>query len=299
MSKIPVGATIAHAYRFTFGGFLNLVRLTWLPQVLIVGLMFTLLWPAMTTLMQAASGQAEAPGGMQILTVLLASLFILVLAFAVIAAIARAALGMADSGSWLNFPLGRPAWRLIGAFLLFLLICIGVAIVLILASFVLGFGIGALAAAAGTAVIASLVKLVVMVLIYAVFAFVGIRLGFLLTPVVIAEEKIGMRRSWALSKGNFWRLLVIALGTLLPFFIAELLLLTFVLPPVPHLQPGEAPQQFQAAILAWEADYFTMIQSHWLILAPVLAVLTILVYGLLVGAQCFAYRAVTDGMPEA
>ena len=31
MKKIPVGATIAHAYRFAFGDFLKILGVMWLP----------------------------------------------------------------------------------------------------------------------------------------------------------------------------------------------------------------------------------------------------------------------------
>jgi len=31
MAKIPVGATIAHAYRFAFGDFVTIFRSIWLP----------------------------------------------------------------------------------------------------------------------------------------------------------------------------------------------------------------------------------------------------------------------------
>ena len=38
MKKIPVGATIAHAYRFAFGDFLTVLRSIWLPLLVQLGL---------------------------------------------------------------------------------------------------------------------------------------------------------------------------------------------------------------------------------------------------------------------
>lgn len=299
MGRVPVRATVAQAYRFAFGGFVDLVRLTWLPQLLIVGLMFTLLWPAMIEVLGAA-GSGVPPNGGRVLIFLLAYVFMVMLVFAQIAAIARAALGLKGSEGWLHFPAGRPVWRLIGAFLLLLLVFLGVALAMILVSAVMGAITGLIGLAGGLAMttVSRIIALVVMVLVYGVFAVAVIRLGFLLTPVVIAEERISLRRAWTLSGGNFWRLLAVALGTMLPVVVLETLLFRF-LPAAPQPQPGQSAQQSLAAVLDWETGLLTLVQSHWQIVAPVLFVLTILIYGLFIGAQCFAYRAVMDETPEA
>ena len=35
VSKIPVGATIAHAYRFAFGNFAQIASIVWLPWLIL------------------------------------------------------------------------------------------------------------------------------------------------------------------------------------------------------------------------------------------------------------------------
>jgi hypothetical protein len=52
--------------------------------------------------------------------------------------------------------------------------------------------------------------------------FVLVRLSFLLAPVTVAEGKISFERVWILSRGNFWRIFVVMLGVGFPILIVYL-----------------------------------------------------------------------------
>ena len=70
-------------------------------------------------------------------------------------------------------------------------------------------------------------------LTFCVFIYVMVRLTFLLLPVVVAEHRIGIKRSWQLGKGNFWRMLGLFILIFLPIVVLEVVALKLFLPPVP------------------------------------------------------------------
>ena len=50
---------------------------------------------------------------------------------------------------------------------------------------------------------------------------------------------------------------------------------------------------------ARSAEMMNAIYSHWYIAYPLALVFVVVFYGLAVGAQCFAYRALTEGEASA
>ena len=48
------------------------------------------------------------------------------------------------------------------------------------------------------------------------FFFFGVRFLFLLAPVNVEEQRLGVRRSWQLSHRNFWRIFLITLAIVIP-----------------------------------------------------------------------------------
>ena len=46
------------------------------------------------------------------------------------------------------------------------------------------------------------------------YIYAAVRLVFFLPAVVVAEEQIGLGRSWALGRGNFWRIIIVIAGDL-------------------------------------------------------------------------------------
>jgi hypothetical protein len=125
MKKIPVGATIAHAYRFAFGDFLKILSVIWLPLAIlwVPGLLLQSRMMALSSqfVSHDFSGFAHI---WPLLFLLYIAMFIFM--FMQIVGIARLALGLREGASWFYFALDRPLWRLMGSLLLvFLAMIIG------------------------------------------------------------------------------------------------------------------------------------------------------------------------------
>jgi len=127
-----------------------------------------------------------------------------------------------------------------------------------------------------------------------------VRLTFFLTPVVLGEERSGLRRSWTLGRGNFWRAFLVLLGIALPLALLEGVWLFGPWGPgLPAPMPvPAAPAQLaahNAAMVQWNDHFVGLLTGYWYIAAPVFLLVTVLFYGAVIGAQCFAWRAVTAG----
>jgi hypothetical protein len=130
-----------------------------------------------------------------------------------------------------------------------------------------------------------------------IYALVTImRMGFLLPPVVVAEDKGGLRRAHDLTKGNFWRVLAVTLALGLPVLALLLagegvVLRSALGPNIANLSATEfmdkAEQAINEKLLPW--TIFT-------------TVIFILGSGLVFSGAAFAYRAVAgpdDEPPRA
>jgi hypothetical protein len=112
-----------------------------------------------------------------------------------------------------------------------------------------------------------------------------LRVGFLLPPSIVAEEKGGLRRSYELTKGNVWRALAVLLALGLPLLLLMLggeaaVLRAALGPDFARMNPTEffqrAGQAMEAKLLPW--TIFT-------------TVIFILGSGLIYSGAAFAYRA--------
>lgn len=306
MSKIPVGATIAHTYRFAFRDFLKILGTVWAPwTVTAIGGFFLL--PRLMAVL-AALGKDDTATAFQLSGPLLLFLPIAAFLYLVqIAATVELALQSPPRQAWFRFRVGKSVWRLIGAYLLMLLVYVGVWIASILAS----IAIGLIAVAIATAAAKTLVQTIVAgstyftgVLIYAAFIYVTVRLAFLIAPVVVAEEKISLGRAGNLVHGNFWRLLLVFLATFLPFWLLQRILLAVLVPRdlVQVAPPGASPEM-KAAIFAHAMNWFVQLlgeaRDYWYIVYPLGLIWWVLYLGAICGAQSFAYRALAPEQPPS
>jgi hypothetical protein len=293
MAKIPVGSTIASAFGFAFGGFFNLLRLMWLPLVIVMACSYAV----MPMLAGAVQGMATNPLAFLGAAPLFLAFYAvaLVLMFMQIAAIAQSALGLETGTRWFYFSLAAPMWRLAGAFILAMLIIIASYAVLIVAGFVVGF----LAGTFGNAMLTVLATSIIMIVLFCAFIYGVVRFTFLLIPVVIAERRIGIARSWVLGGGNFWRMFAILLVIFLPFLVVEFAAFGWLLGGLPPIHPGAPPAATTAAFVAWETGMLQRMRDFWYFVYPASAIFSILLYGSFVGAQCFAYRALVPQQNNA
>ena len=223
MNKIPVGQTIAFGYAFLIGRFPTVLRICWVPTLLVV---------AVEYLGRRYTGyyaEALSEGGSALIDILVVggSMFVTLLSSAVMAVgITRAALGQEVGGGAFYLPLGRTEWRMLGANVRYIL---GILLLFILAGLFSAFALYAAgvdftqpaeAQPAGWPVLlASLLALTALG--YATVT--AIRLAALL-PAVVVTEDLGLERANTLTKGNVARILLVTLGLFLPMGLLMLVL---------------------------------------------------------------------------
>jgi len=287
MKKIPVGATIAQAYRFAFGDFLTVLRSIWLPLAVQFGLTIVLAQHLIPLLRALA---AKDPSATSLLgPSLLLYPVVLILFFAQIATVTKIALGTRRDIPLIDFPFGKDMWRLLGAFVVAALAMAAILIAFALVAGALGFLLSAIGT--GKTLLVFLVG-IAFVIGYGGTIFMAFRFMFLLAPVNIAEQRLGIGRAWQLSQGNFWRSFLIVLSILLPMIVVEYaaIFVAIGLPPMPH---GD-PQAFEAKRLEWNIALLQAMVSYWYVVLPLFALLLVLYIGAGCGAQAFAYRALTE-----
>ena len=297
MKKIPVGATIAHAYGFAFGDFLKILGVMWLPMAItwLPGILFRSRIQALSAQMMAHDFSAMS----QMMTILLPLYLVsAVLAFMLILGIAQQALGTRQGSPWFYFALGKPLWRLIGSVILLV-------VAVLIGWIVVWLGIALLAVASGfltklivNSIFAMLMGAIVVVLSAALWCgwfYSVVRLGFLLTPVVAAGEPgFALGRAWTLGLGNFWRMFGVLLVTALPFLLLEGVAIYFVMKGI-SLPAGPAGQAaYQAAVNARTQALIDQVMHYWYISSPIGIALMVILYGSVTGAQCFAYKALAS-----
>lgn len=303
MQKVPVGDTIAFAYRFGFGEFLTLLRLSWIPlTIMMVPSLFI-----SYSLPQGATGIA-APNQFSLGYGQIASfiaVFVLQLICSAIAVVAYTehALHPSPDRKFFYLPSAKVVGKVLAAWLLTSL-AFG-------AFFISASGIIYIAQLAGKTssgmerpgggFISTLVTLSVMGAAFYVF----LRATFILTPLVVAEGKIDLRRAWDLGRGNFWRYVAIALGIALPLliasFAASLLFANLIALPQSALDSAQSAAERQQMITDWNATVGAQLRMLWPLMAIINIGIYIVMYGISAGASVFAYRALVpaNAAPES
>lgn len=280
---ISVGQTISQAYIFAFGGFFRILGVMWLPYAMLIAAFAVIgsMLDAGILTRSSTSGKLPEPKDM---IALFAFLFVVaILLFIQVEGVILEALGKRQGTSFLYFSLDKPVW-LLAAALITTTALFAAAIIAIL--FVIG-AIGAAIRATGGALettpdakigigIAAGIGLTVF---FCAFLYAAIRQFFLLAPVVVAEKRLGIRRSWKLSDGNFWRMLTVYLAVILPLAAANFAVLLAV------------PRVLGTAALGQNAATEPVSAHHVWFLLPYFLVFSTLLYGLVYGAQAFAYRS--------
>jgi len=301
MKKIPVGATIARAYRFAFADFLKIVGVMWPALALMWVPSFLMRQQLMTVSTQMASQDFSAFRSLWPFFVVF-YLLALILIFMQIIGIAQIALDRRKGPVWFYFWLGQPVWRLIGYFLLLIVAFIIGWVLVVLADLLVGFLMRLLVASSGNGILAAtlgFLSIVVLLVPPCAFFYSVVRLTFFLVPVVAAEEEdFALKLSWDLGRGNFWRMFVILLATLGPFLILECVyFFGFMLKglPFPPSHPtAEQTAAFQAATNARMVEMMNAMYHYWYISYPLMIAAIAIFYGLCTGAQCFAYLALKE-----
>ncbi|MBL6940391.1 MAG: hypothetical protein ISS15_19040 [Alphaproteobacteria bacterium] len=215
---------------------------------------------------------------------LLAEALVLLVALMIGVGVTRLALGRPLRWPFFFFTLGADFWRLLLAGVLLALLMF---VLLVVASIVLGIVVGLLTTAipTGSNPAASATRFAPVVVggVYGAMLFLMVRFGMLLPSVVIAEQRFGLGRSWAASRGNFWRLLAVLVATLLPFIMIGALQVV--------LSRGMAVASSEATQLAWSQHFIGLLSAYPYIYVPAVIVISPIYYGLFFGSGAFAYQA--------
>ena len=305
MNKIPVGRTIAFAYSFTFGQIGTVIGLIWLPLLLFfVGDFFVTNYYAQGFQAWSADSDPSAIGKpfLALMAFYIAAMFVI----AVIGvAITRQAMGLRKGNAIVQFSVGAAELNLFLSFLASYLVVMAVTIGLFLALLLFGgiAGVALNAAAvsmskAATAQLSLALGAAGGIAMIAALIYVAARLVFLLAPVTVVEEKIDLIRAWSLTKGNFWRIFLIGLATIVPITLVAAGANVAILGPqnfLPNLQvttDTTAQIRQMAAETRALTENLPVVLGLGLLLAP-------FTYGLLFSAPAFAYRALVAAPPVA
>jgi hypothetical protein len=293
MNRIPVGETIGFALNFLFGEFRTVLRLSWLPALLAVGVDYLSRRYALDY--APAMDPAAMATGLVGLAVTMGSLFVTLLTSSIImVGITRAAMGLPVERSPLHFPLGQAEWRMLGVYIIYVFAILALMFILVLfvalALMLAGVRFDQPLEAQG----ANPPVLVVTLIGFAglIYVFVNVlRMGFLLAAVVVAEEKGSIARAHALLKGNVWRA-----------FLVMLALTAFLCIPLVAAQFGIVYAALGSDAFAPDSDLALNLEAA-AAAQPILwglffFVATILASGLIYPAAAFAYLKITEPMPQ-
>jgi hypothetical protein len=301
VNKIPVETTLVGAFKFLFNRIVSIVGTLWLPFVVIAALIAGLAWAVVPHEWLAgnfpANGEefVKSPQFMALLIRLGGAYSALVLAGIVICSmmtvgVMRHALGLKEGTTWVYFSLGAPVWRLIAAHILgFLLILASGAVLLIASILLIKFAVPLIPLVG----LGKLVKVLIVISAVCAIIYSALRLFFFLPAVVVAEERIGLGRSWELGGGNFWRMFIILLviGLVIAIvggIVEQFTVMPIVMQEIFKLPHGNKPDPEKVMAI------FRMLVTALPYLAVIWALEGIASIGLKLGAVGAAYNAVTE-----
>lgn len=306
MNKIPVGQTISFAYGFTFGRLGTVIGIAWLPLLIAQLALFSLYDLTDATAPTADQIRANPALALRGAGIGLLGYAILQIFNAIVAVgVTRHAFGQrSGTPHFFYLSVGLDEWRMFAGYVRYFFAMMGVFIITYVILVVLGF-VMALAASGGPAAagIAGIAVLVAAIAAYCAAILTLVRMGFLLTPSIVAERGGGIKRSYELTKGNFWRIVgvwaVTGAPLVLIFMIAEYAFIAphinFDIGPLP--KTPEQVQVFAARVDQMMAALQAEMVRQRIPLLALSYVYGIFSSGLFYSAAAFAYRELAN-MPR-
>jgi hypothetical protein len=190
-------------------------------------------------------------------------------------------------------------WRLLGGLIAGGLIIIVLALILFVLISILSYALGEIGKAApGARIALTVIGILLAAAFFAFLALISIRFLFLLAPVNVTEQKLGIVRAWELSGGNFWRALLIALSIFIPVMIANYAV-SFSIGGLPPSTTGLSKEAAEAARMAWQVKDLNLLADRWYVALPATALIMLFQFSAGCAAQAFAYRALTENDASA
>lgn len=288
--KLPLEETISGGYRFLFANIVSVIGTLWLPYLILAAIGVLCGYIVLPHgLVHGDFSHFDISLLLQPEVHAMRGVFFLanlVIGSMVTVNLMRHALGQKQTTTFFYFSLGAPVWRMVGAYLFAIIILVLLVMVLAVAGAAAGYA--AFQRMEPAAAIAAVVLIASVLIGVVVYCFV--RFFFFLPAVVVAEERIGLGRSWSLGKGNFWRMVVVWLLIAIPvWFVVGVALQVTILPVIlsvtstlpRHPSSEELQPLFQALFHALP------------IFAPVTIAAGIAVRAFMAGAVGTAYKVLT------
>jgi hypothetical protein len=299
MGKIPVGETASGAYNFAFKRILSVVGVFWLPYLIYGAILAGSIYLLMPELPhQIMYGPWDFSLLMSIGRVSGISSLVGIIAGAMVTVgLQRRAQDLDHGPAFFYFSLGSAVWRMIGAYFLVIVLAIVMAAATAGLCAAAWFGARYIGQPVGT----NLVRAIAVLIAICWYIYFLVRLTFFLPAVVVAEEGIGLGRSWTLGGGNFWRIVGVWVVTLLPVAIG------FGMVEQAIIGPFMLAPHFNDFIMHHPPDtheFINRLMQLFRTLGPVLVILVVIrqivFSGLINGASAAAYRhVVPSGAPPA
>jgi hypothetical protein len=272
MSRIPIIATASRAYGFLLGEIGTIVRLTWAP--LFIGSAFSYFYGG--EIMEAAARAENDPSAAAAylpLQLLMAVIGSVTGVMALVALLRVVVFGDRKPGLFVYLWLGAAELRLLVVSVLLL-------VAVVAASVGVGLVFALLVALSAAIPVLSVVLVAALVALVFAAIWVPLRLS-LISPVVVAENSLGVERSWALMKGNALQMLFVLLIAYVPYLVVTWVAFTAILgadfpalPSFPDIGQGDAAKSAEAAKAAseafakvieqWQLDLTKAMRAHWL-----------------------------------
>lgn len=301
MSKIPVMGTVSRAYGFLLGDIGTIVRLAWAPLLIGSALSYVygpqIMDAAIKSQSDPTAALAQAPA--QFLLGLVGFVTGIMATVALLRVVIQ---GDRKPGLFVYLWFGGAEMRLIIVTILLgiALIAAGIGIALVLA--LLG-GLAAVVPAMGAIVGIAAFALVPLSI------WVFLRLS-LISAVVVAENNLGVERSWQLMAGNTLRMLLVVIMTFLPYAIVACIAAYMILgsdfPPFPkfpamggadaNAATGGA-QAFRKGMEAWQLGLNKAMRAHIEELTVMSFIGNLISTALAAGVFGNAYNAITEHQP--
>lgn len=248
MAKIRMGRAIGDAYDLTFGRYAAVFGVIWLPMLALAAAEYFTFAPVLSSMpdaMQYALAHPDDPSGPAQFnqlngTMYLFNLIVLVFSIWMRVGVTKLALDMPRGPKFAYFFSGLDELRVIAGYFVYFALYLGAVIGVAIAVGIIIFVVAALYGAGvfapidpgllkGLAIGAAVLGFVAA---FGAAIYLQTRLLYLLVPATVSEKRFGLWESWELSRGNFWRIVVVAIGTLSPLILFEMILFIFIYIPI-------------------------------------------------------------------
>lgn len=307
MNKIPVGQTIAFSYRHIIGHLGTVAGIVWLPMLIAHAASYSLY--DLSGLMSVSPEQMKVNPALALRGIGIGALSYLVMQmFSAIVAVAiiRRALDMRSETTGVYLAFGRDEMRMCAGYLRYFFAAVGVFIIVYVVLLLMNLGLRTLSALGpGALGLGGLVAMIGMVVLYSAAVLTLVRMGFLLSPSVLLEKGGGIKRSYELTKGNFWRIVGVWLAIGLPWLVLYVIVeLAIVAPHVsfdigPWPQTPDAVPEFSRRLNALSDQIQAEIARQGLPLQAAAYVYSVVSIGFYYAATTFAYRSVAGSGAES